>query len=63
MKKCGRFSKGGGYGALHRNGGKLPKLAAENITLKYLREYRAAGSIAAEYRACKGTAPCGRKAP
>jgi hypothetical protein len=46
------------YEALHRNGGKPPKLAVEDklyITLKYLREYRTMDSIAAEYHVCKGT--------
>jgi hypothetical protein len=46
------------YDALHRKGGKPPKLTVENklyITLKYLREYRTMDSIAAEYGVCKGT--------
>jgi hypothetical protein len=46
------------FGALHKNGGKPPKLAPEEklyITLKYLREYRTMESIAAEYGVCKGT--------
>jgi hypothetical protein len=46
------------FAALHKNGGKPPKLAPEDklyITLKYLREYRTMGSIAAEYGVCKGT--------
>ncbi|MDR2483562.1 MAG: transposase family protein, partial [Treponema sp.] len=46
------------YEALHRNGGKPPKLTVENklyVTLKYLREYRTMDSIAAEYQVCKGT--------
>jgi hypothetical protein len=43
---------------MHKNGGKPPKLTAEDklyITLKYLREYRTMDSIAAEYGVCKGT--------
>jgi hypothetical protein len=47
------------YGVLYREGGKPPKLAARDklyIALKYLREYRAMDSIAAEYGVCKGTA-------
>jgi hypothetical protein len=46
------------YGALHRKGGKPPKLTAEDkrySALKYLREYRTIDSIAAEYGVCKGT--------
>jgi hypothetical protein len=46
------------FDALHKNGGKPPKLTPENklyITLKYLREYRTMDSIAAEYGVCKGT--------
>jgi hypothetical protein len=46
------------FGALHKKGGKPPKLAPEDklyITLKYLREYRTMDSIAAEYGVCKGT--------
>jgi hypothetical protein len=46
------------FDALHKNGGKPPKLTPENklyIALKYLREYRTMDSIAAEYGVCKGT--------
>jgi hypothetical protein len=46
------------FDALHKNGGKPPKLTPENklyITLKYLREYRTMDSIAAEYGVCKAT--------
>jgi hypothetical protein len=46
------------FNALHKNGGKPPKLTPEDklyITLKYLREYRTMDSIAAEYGVCKGT--------
>jgi hypothetical protein len=46
------------YDALHKKGGKPPKLTVEDklhITLKYLREYRTMDSIAAEYGVCKGT--------
>jgi hypothetical protein len=46
------------FNALHKKGGKPPKLTAEDklyITLKYLREYRTMDSIAAEYGVCKGT--------
>ena len=46
------------YIALHKSGGKPPKLTPEQklyITLKYLREYRTMDSIAAEYGVCKGT--------
>jgi hypothetical protein len=46
------------FDALHKNGGKPPKLTAEDklyIALKYLREYRRMDSIAAEYGVCKGT--------
>jgi hypothetical protein len=46
------------FDALHKNGGKPPKLTVEDklcITLKYLREYRTMDSIAAEYGVCKGT--------
>jgi hypothetical protein len=46
------------FNTLHKNGGKPPKLTAEDklyITLKYLREYRTMDSIAAEYGVCKGT--------
>jgi hypothetical protein len=46
------------FGALHKNGGKPPKLTPEDklyISLKYLREYRTMDSIAAEYGVCKGT--------
>jgi hypothetical protein len=46
------------FDALHKNGGKPPKLKPENklsIALKYLREYRTMDSIAAEYGVCKGT--------
>jgi hypothetical protein len=48
----------GEYNALHRKGGKPPKLTVKDkldITLKYLREYRTMDSIAAEYGVCKGT--------
>jgi hypothetical protein len=47
------------FDALHKNGGKPPKLTPEDklyIALKYLRDYRATDSIAAEYGVCKGTA-------
>ncbi|MDR0786074.1 MAG: transposase family protein [Treponema sp.] len=46
------------FDALHKNGGKPPKLTPEDkryIALKYLREYRTMDSIAAEYGVCKGT--------
>jgi len=46
------------FGAMHKNGGKPPKLTPEDklyIALKYLREYRTMDSIAAEYGVCKGT--------
>ncbi|MDR1904853.1 MAG: transposase family protein [Treponema sp.] len=46
------------FKALHKSGGKPPKLTAEDklyIALKYLREYRTMDSIAAEYGVCKGT--------
>jgi len=46
------------FSAMHKNGGKPPKLTAEDklyVTLKYLREYRTMDSIAAEYGVCKGT--------
>jgi hypothetical protein len=46
------------FDALHKSGGKPPKLKPEEklyITLKYLREYRTMDSIAAEYGVCKGT--------
>jgi hypothetical protein len=46
------------FDAMHRNGGKPPKLTPEDklyVTLKYLREYRTMDSIAAEYGVCKGT--------
>jgi hypothetical protein len=46
------------FAALHKSGGKPPKLIPEDklyITLKYLREYRTMDSIAAEYGVCKGT--------
>jgi hypothetical protein len=46
------------FEALHKNGGKPPKLAPEDklyIALKYLREYRTMDNIAAEYGVCKGT--------
>ncbi|MDR2741720.1 MAG: transposase family protein [Treponema sp.] len=46
------------FDALHKNGGKPPKLTLENklyIALKYLREYRTMDSIVAEYGVCKGT--------
>jgi hypothetical protein len=47
-----------GFDALHKSGGKPPKLTPEDklyISLKYLREYRTMDSIAAEYGVCKGT--------
>ncbi|MDR1176216.1 MAG: transposase family protein, partial [Treponema sp.] len=40
------------FDALHKKGGKPPKLTVEDklyISLKYLREYRTMDSIAAEY--------------
>jgi hypothetical protein len=46
------------FDALHKNGGKPPKLKPEDklyITLKYLRQYHTMDSIAAEYGVCKGT--------
>ncbi|MHB9293019.1 hypothetical protein Holit_02136 [Hollandina sp. SP2] len=46
------------YDALHKNGGKPPKLTVEDklyITQKYLRDYRTMDSIAADYGVCKGT--------
>jgi len=46
------------FNAMHKNGGKPPKLTPEGklyVTLKYLREYRTMDSIAAEYGVCKGT--------
>jgi hypothetical protein len=46
------------FNALHKNGGKPPKLTPEDklsIALKYLREYRTMDSIAVEYSVCKGT--------
>jgi hypothetical protein len=46
------------FDALHKNGGKPPKLTPEDklyIALKYLREYRTMDSIAVEYGVCKGT--------
>jgi hypothetical protein len=46
------------FNAMHKNGGKPPKLTPEDklyVTLKYLREYRTMDSIAAEYGVCKGT--------
>jgi hypothetical protein len=46
------------FNALHKKGGKPPKLVPEDklySTLKYLREYRTMDSIAAEYKVCKGT--------
>jgi hypothetical protein len=49
------------YDALHRNGGKPPKLTVEDklyIILKYLREYRTMDSIAAEYHVCKVRSVC-----
>jgi hypothetical protein len=46
------------FNALHKNGGKPPKLTCEDklyITLKYLRQYPTMDSLAAEYGVCKGT--------
>ena len=46
------------FNAMHKSGGKPPKLTPEGklyVTLKYLREYRTMDSIAAEYGVCKGT--------
>jgi len=46
------------FEAMHKNGGKPPKLTPEDklyITLKYLRDYRTMDSIASEYQVCKGT--------
>jgi hypothetical protein len=46
------------YNAMHKSGGKPPKLKPEDklyVALKYLREYRTMDSIAAEYKVCKGT--------
>jgi hypothetical protein len=46
------------FNAMHKYGGKPPKLKPEDklfVTLKYLREYRTMDSIAAEYGVCKGT--------
>jgi hypothetical protein len=46
------------FNAMHKKGGKPPKLKPEDklyVTLKYLREYRTMDSIAAEYGVCKGT--------
>jgi hypothetical protein len=46
------------FDALHKNGGKPPKLTVEDkrySTLKYLREYRTMDRIATEYGVCKGT--------
>jgi hypothetical protein len=46
------------YDSSRQKGGRPPKLTVEEklyVTLKYLREYRTTGSIAAEYRVCKGT--------
>jgi hypothetical protein len=46
------------FNAMHKNGGKPPKLIPEDklyVALKYLREYRTMDSIAAEYGVCKGT--------
>jgi hypothetical protein len=46
------------FDALHKNGGKPPKLTPKDklcITLKYMREYRTMDNIAAEYGVCKGT--------
>jgi hypothetical protein len=43
---------------MHKYGGKPPKLKPEDklyVGLKYLREYRAMDSIAAEYGACEGS--------
>jgi hypothetical protein len=45
------------FNALHKNGGKPPKLTPEDkryITLKYLQEYRTMDRIVAEYGVCKG---------
>jgi hypothetical protein len=44
--------------ALHKRGGKPPKLTPGDklyISLKYLRDYRTMDSIATEYGVCKGT--------
>jgi transposase-like protein len=46
------------FDALHKNGGKPPKLKPEDklyITLTYLRQYHTMDRIAAEYGVCKGT--------
>jgi hypothetical protein len=46
------------FTAMHKRGGKPPKLKPEDklyVTLKYLREYRTMDSIAAEYGVCKGS--------
>jgi hypothetical protein len=46
------------FNEMHTSGGKPPKLKPEDklcVALKYLREYRTLGSIAAEYGVCKGT--------
>ena len=46
------------FNAMHKSGGKPPKLTPEDklfVTLKYLREYRTMDSIASEYGVCKGT--------
>jgi len=46
------------FKAMHKNGGKPPKLTPEDklyVTLKYLRDYRTMDSIASEYKVCKGT--------
>jgi len=46
------------FNAMHKSGGKPPKLTCEDklyVTLKYLRDYRTMDSIASEYKVCKGT--------
>jgi hypothetical protein len=46
------------FDAMHKNGGKPPKLTPEDklhVALKYLRDYRTMDSIASEYKVCKGT--------
>ena len=46
------------FNAMHKSGGKPPKLTPEDklyAALKYLRDYRTTDSIASEYKACKGT--------
>jgi hypothetical protein len=45
------------FETLHKNGGRPPKLRAEDkrhIALQYLREYRRMDSSAVEYGVCKG---------